>query len=209
MNRPTISTAVTALAIPMLVAALMAAKPVRAAPISYGTGLASPALTIDFSGLSDNTPIGSTYAGQGVTFGGLFANSTQGNTLGNTTAPAAGNFIGDTVNATFTIGFSAAVADAAFFLYTDGFGTTITSSLAGATVESVSAGTYQNNAQNFFGFTGSNFDLITISVAGTGLALIDDVQVGSALPLAVPEPGSAIIFVGLAGMLAFGNRRRT
>ncbi len=205
MNHPTISTAVTGLAIPIL-AALLAAAPARATPLGYSNGLVSPAVVIDFNGLSDGIDIGATYAGQGVTFGGLYVSSVLGSSLPPSVAPAAANFLGQTTNATFTISFSAAVSDAAFFLDTDGFGTTITSSLGGTNQESVTAGNYSNVSGNFFGFTNSSFDLITVVVSGTGTAVIDNLQIGAAID--VPEPGSAIMVVGLAGLLAFGGRRR-
>lgn len=205
MNRPTISSVVSALVIPVLAAALMAAAPVRAATMSYGTGLSSPAFTIDFTGQADGSTVDAAYSGLGVTFGGLYVTSVLGSTLPPTTAPAAANFQGGTTNAVFTIGFSKAVTDVAFFLYTDGFGTTITSSLAGATVETVGAGTYLSSGADFFGFTNSAFDLITVSVLGSGTAVIDNVQVGAVAD--VPEPGSALLLAGMAGMMAMRRRR--
>ena len=187
-------------------AATTLSHPAGATTLSYSTGLANPAVVLDFSGLQDGSTVGAAYAAQGVTFGGLFVSSQLGNTLSPTTAPAAVNFQGNTTNATFTISFTTVVHDAAFFLYTDGFGTTITSSLAGTQVETVNAGTYQNSGADFFGFTASSFDLITIVVARSGNAVIDNVEIGQAQ---VPEPASAaLLLMGLTGIAA-SRRRRT
>lgn len=203
MNR----VAASGVAISLLAGALLGAAPAAAATLSYSTGLTSPAITLDFSGLGEGTAVGNTYAAQGVTFGGLYVNSFFGNTLSPTTAPAAVNFLGGTTNVTFTIGFDAPISDAAFFLFTDGSGTTITSSLAGVTLETVTATTYSSSGNDFFGFTGSSFDLITVTVSGSGNAVIDNLELGQSAAV-VPEPGTAaIVMVGLTGLLAFGRRR--
>ena len=181
--------------------------PAKATPMAYGTGLANPATTIDFSGLSNDTVIGSTYATQGVTFSGLYATSRFGSTLQPTTAPAAANFNSSTTNATFTLTFSSVMSDVAFFLSTDGFGTTITSFLGSTQVEQVSAGAYLQSGADFFGFTNSAFDSISVSVSGDNTAVIDNVELG-ALATAVPEPGStSVMLVGLAGAMVLRRRR--
>lgn len=186
--------------------ALLAAPAAHATPASYTTGLANPATQIDFSNQPEGMAVGSTYAPLGVTFGGLYITSALGNTLPPTTAPAAANFKGNTTNAVFTIVFSAAVTDAEFFLYTDGYGTTITSSLAGNQVEQTAAGSYHNDGADYFGFTGSSFDTLTIAVAGTGNAVIDNVQFATAA-MPVPEPASAgLLLVGVTGLLAARRR---
>lgn len=188
------------------VLALLAAPAAHATPAAYTTGLANPATQIDFSNQSEGAVVGTLYAPLGVTFGGLYITSALGNTLPPTTAPAAANFQGNTTNAVFTIVFSTAVTDAEFFLYTDGYGTTITSSLAGNQVEQTAAGSYHNDGADFFGFTGSRFDTLTVAVAGTGNAVIDNVQFGTAAT-PVPEPAAAgLLLVGLAGMLAVRRR---
>ena len=204
MNRIAAST----LAISVIAAALSGAAPAGAATLSYSTGLVSPAVVLDFSGLGDGTVVGNAYAARGVTFGGLFVTSFFGDTLSPTTAPAAVNFLGEATNVTFTIAFDAPISDAAFFLFTDGGGTTITSSLAGLTVETVTATTYSSAGNDFFGFTGSSFDRITVSVAGSGNAVIDNVELGQSANV-IPEPAAGgMMMVGLAGLLAVGGRRR-
>ena len=209
MNRLAIHPMTTAsLIISVLAGMLLAGRPARATTMTYGTGLANPALTIDFAGQSEGAAVGATYAGQGVTFGGLFITSQYGSTLAGTSAPAARNFNGlGIVNSTFSISFSTVMADAAFFLATDGFGATVTSTLAGAAVETLSVGGYQSNGQDYFGFTGSGFDGITIVVAGSGTAVIDNVELGALAT--VPEPGSSgLVIAGLAGLGLLGRRRR-
>ena len=191
------------------IAALAAAPGLaRATTLSYSAGLSNPVTTIDFSAVPVGDSIGSFYSAQGVTFGGLYSSAVLANTLPPSVSPAAANFSGNTTNATFTISFDTAVTAAAFFLYTDGFGTTITSSLQGATVESVNAGTYSASGNNYFGFTGSAFDQITVAVRGTGTAVIDNVEIGAAATPAVPEPASlALMLAGLTGLSALRRRR--
>ncbi len=193
-----------------LLAAALVATPAHASPIAYGSGLSNPALVIDFSGLSDGTAVTTQYAGQGVTFTGLTITSQFGSTLGSTTAPAAANFAnGQPINATFTISFSSIRTAADFFLDTDGYGTTITSTLNGRPVESVSAGSYASNGADYFGFTNSAFDGLTVAVGGTGTAVIDNLELGGTAVQTVPEPASpGMLVAGLAGLLALGARRR-
>lgn len=191
----------------LTVIGLLAALPVGATPLSYSTGLASPLVTIDFSGAPIGTMLDSVYQSQGITLSGLYGSNAIG-TFGTSVPPEAANFNGETTKRTFTIGFDAPTTDAAFFLYTDGYGSTITSSLGGIMVETVAADTYHTDNADYFGFTGSSFDMITVTIAGDNKAVIDNLQIGSA-PAAVPEPGSsAILAVGLAGLMLVGARRR-
>ena len=204
ISSPTVSSAMSALVISVLAALAMAATPARATPLQYSPGLTNPTTTIDFSGVANGTDVSTLY--NGVTFSNLVANTSQGNTLAPTTAPAAANYAGATVHPTFTIVFTTPVTSAAFFLYTDGFNTSITSSLAGATVETTSAGAF-GSGDHFFGFANSSFDTITVAVGGTGTALIDNLEIGGTAVQAVPEPGSAILVMGFVGMAALARRR--
>lgn len=191
----------------LLTGLLLASLPARATPIAYGAGLVAPAASIGFDGLAENTAVGSAYAARGVGFTGLFVTRQFGNTLGSTTAPAAANFLGGTVNAVFGISFASVLLDVAFFLATDGYGTTISATLNGAVVETVTAESYRSDGRDFFGFSGSALDGITVSVAGDGLAVIDDLQFNVLAAAAVPEPGSlAVLATGVLG--AAGVRRR-
>lgn len=202
--------AASSLAISVL--GLLSAAPAVATPIAYGTGLANPATTIDFSGTAIGADLSTAYAAQGVTFSGLFSSNVVG-PLASSVPPAAANYAGATVNPTFTISFATAVTDAAFFLYTDGFGATVTSSLKGAQVETTSVGQYGQNGHDYFGFSGSTFDTITIAmtanVAGDQSAEIDNLQFNTAATQPVPEPGSsAILGAGLTGLMLLRGRRR-
>lgn len=213
MDQSSVSTIVKNLLAGSIVVAALGAASARATTIAYGDALVAPDYTIDFSGLANDTPIAATYAAaDGVTFGGLYATDFFGNTLPGTSAPAAANYT--TGNAStpsaITINFAAPVTAAQFYLRTDGYGTTITSFLGGNLVETVSAGTFNSSGADYFGFTNTSIDEITLTVSQTGTALIDNVQVvdTAALP-AVPEPASGtIMLAGLAGLMALGGRRR-
>ena len=198
--------------ISVLAAVLVGSAPAGAATVAYSSGLANPGVTLDFSGLTEGSLVAGAYAG--VTFNGLYVNSTLGSTLKTTTAPAAVNFSGNITNSPFSFTFTSPQSDVVFFLFTDGYGATITSSLAGATVETVTVAGYHTDGTDYFGFTGSSFDTITFNVTGstgapnTGNAVLDNVQIGQ-LASAVPEPGSTgIMLAGLAGLIAVGGRRR-
>ena len=215
MERSSVSTLVAHLLAGSVLVVALGAASARATTIAYGTALGSPSYTIDFSGLANDTPIGSTYtAADGVTFNGLYATDVYSNTLPGTTAPAAVNYVtgGAGSPSAISISFAAPVTAAQFYLRTDGYGTVITSTLGGNAVETVSAGTFNQSGNDYFGFTNSSFDGITLLVSQTGTALIDNFQgvnAAAVAPTGVPEPGSStMLMAGLAGLMALGGRRR-
>ena len=207
MNRLTASSIIS-----VITGLVLAANPAAATPVSYGTGFASALATIDFGGLANGTSIDNTYAAQGVSFTGLYATDQFGNAYPPSVPPAAANFIGNTINPAFEIDFATPVTDADFLLVTDSYGATITSFLNNVQVETTSAGQYDNSGKDYFGFSGSSFDRITLQIAGDGVAFIDNVQIGQAAgaaPAPVPEPASgAVMLAGLAGLMLIGGRRR-
>ena len=211
LNRSPVSMLVSNFLAGSILVAAFGAAPARATPIAYGTAFASPSYTVDFSGLSTDTPIDVTYlAGDGVTFSGLYATDFYGNTFRGTTAPAAVNYVtgGAASPSAISISFAAPVTAAQFYLETDGYGTTITSLLGGNVVETTTALSYASNGNDYFGFTDSLFDEITLTVSQTGTALIDNLQVvnATALTADVPEPGSgSVLLAGLAGLIVLGG----
>jgi hypothetical protein len=213
MNRSFTSTLMAHLLAGSVMVAALGVASARATTIAYGSALPSPDYTIDFSGLSSDTPIDGTYtAADGVTFSGLYATDFFGSTLPGTTAPAAVNYTTENAGSpsAISISFAAPVTAAQFYLRTDGYGTVITSLLGGQTVETVSAGTFNQSGADYFGFTNSSFDQITVFVSQTGTALIDNFQAVNGAELqGVPEPASGTVLLsGLAGLMALGGRRR-
>jgi hypothetical protein len=187
--------------------AMQIAVPASATTMTYsGTGLANPAHFIDFSDAKNNALIGNAYAGEGVTFVGLYGNMTYGSGFVPTTAPAATNFnvSQSTIVNPFQFVFGGPISAVSFFLVTDGAGTSITSYLGNAPVETLTAGSFANNGANFFGFTQSLFDRVVFTVAGDHLALVDNLSFSSVA--SVPEP-APLVLLGL-GIVAIGATRR-
>jgi hypothetical protein len=189
-----------------LIAAMLLIVPAHATPFTNAsTGLASPSVYLDFSGLSEGANIANTYSAQGIVFDGLQATSFYGNSFSPTTAPAAVNFSQDrsSIADPFTFNFTAPVTDLSFYLVTDGGGTSVTSYLAGSVVETLSIGAY-NGGSSFSGFTNTLIDQVVLNVAGDRLALIDDVSFATT----VPEPASVMLLcAGLIGLTATRRRR--
>ena len=173
------------------------------------TGLPSPVSTLNFTDpvLMDNDAVTNQFAG--VTFSpNVYFNPEADpgitpNALGNYTYLSEPAFI-DPV----TITFSSPVTAAAFQMNDDNASYTFTALLNGAPVDSGTATVGPTTA--YFGFTGVDFNEITIAVSDPGPGpgpfwLIGNLELGAS---PVPEPSTwAMMLLGFVGLGYVGYRR--
>jgi hypothetical protein len=127
----------------------------------------------------------------GVTFTGLFYEDAVG--FLNARLPSAINATTSTVNNPFFIRFTQPRSQAAFSLDTNPGTSTFEALLNGSVVDSFTAGSNRNGINSFYGFTGVTFDALRVTAGGTGVAVIDNIQLGPAVTAqSVPEPFSII-----------------
>jgi hypothetical protein len=176
---------------------IVGANPAHAASLVNGTGISNPATTITFDEipLAGDTALTNQYSSLGVTFTGLFFDTTDGffgfpNIIGN----AAANFPQSTFTVTnpFTIRFAQSQSQAAFSLVTNTGSSTFEALLNGSVVDSFSSTTDISITNNFYGFTGVTFDSIRVTAGGFNeAAALDNIQFSSAAQ-SVPEPFTII-----------------
>ena len=154
--------------------------------------------------MPDGTALTNQYSSLGVTFSGLFSNTTT-NGFPNINLPAAKNFSTTTTNP-FLISFTQSLSQAAFSLATNTGTSTFDALLNNSVVDTFSTATNTSSSNNFYGFTGVTFDAIRVT-AGSGPALIDNIQLGTATAQSVPEPCS-IIGTLVGGTAAFWIRKK-
>jgi hypothetical protein len=181
-------------------------NPAQAALLNNGTGISNPATIIDFSDLPLINSVG-------ITFSGLQLDRNNGG-FPNITLPAARNFPTADRNSfniadnPFLIRFAQPQSRAAFSLVTEPSTSTIEALLNGSLVERFSIGTDRVSTNNFYGFTGITFDAIRVTAGGfNGIAIIDNIQFGTATAQSVPEPFS-IIGTLVGGTAAFRLRKK-
>jgi hypothetical protein len=196
---------------PLLALALFA-RAAQAGPIANTTGLSSPNTTITFSELSFalGAPITSEFSAYGVVFSPSGWYDAQGVTscCNGIVADYIANFTGPPapISNPWSILFTADQTEVAFALATNPGTATFTALLGGTPVESFSSSTsFNSSTPYYFGFTGITFDEIRISVGGDQVALIDNIQLGSA---AVPEPHTFALIASALFALALARRRR-
>lgn len=170
---------------------------------SQAQGLTAPAYLIDFTGQAEGTDLSNAYSAQGVTFTNLNSTNVYGSTLAPAVAPSAVNFDPGTfsnMKPVFSLSFAQAITDISFYLVTDGYGATITSYLNGQQVETFSLPMNVSLSGYYQGFTNTLIDTVTLSIAGDGAALLDNIGYN---PGAVPEPASVMLLgLGMVGLLA-------
>ncbi len=205
----------------------------RATVIQNLTGLSNPATVYTFGGPSGqalyaaNTPITTQFPGitispqlyydgnSGTGDGGCVYTNSNPNCVTNFTTSSAALPAGVAYAAgmnsvpTFTISFLSPQVAAAFSLVIlEGDVDTVSAYSNGVKVDSVTANTGRTGT--YYGFTNESFDSITVStVSGSGLALINNLEVGIApnVPASTPEPGTAAVFIfGLGGLFAWSRR---
>ncbi len=108
--------------------------------------------------------------------------------LPNINLPAARNFA-PTTNP-FLISFTQSQSQAAFSLVTNPGTSTFDALLNNSVVDTFSTATNTTSSNNFYGFTGVTFDAIRVTAALNGIAVIDNIQLGTATAQSVPEPFS-------------------
>lgn len=193
-----------------LIAAVLAvaALPAQASFINNSFGLTGPQQTIDFESVAlvTNQAVSTEFQSLGATFTNAFGNPVV-NSLPNFSGNRIGNFQGGIGNlGTLTIDFSSVLDSVAFALVSSPGTSTIQAYLNGLLVESGTALTDTTSFTNFYGFTGIQFNRVTLSVVSFDSALlIDNLQLTPA-DLTVPEPASgALVMLALAGLCALGR----
>ncbi|MGD0499558.1 MAG: PEP-CTERM sorting domain-containing protein [Bryobacteraceae bacterium] len=162
------------------------------------TGLASPALTINFTelGIPQNSALTDQYASLGVTFSaGMYQGDSDAQNF-----PAGPNPV---ITAPFAIYFTSVQSSAALRFVSNPGTSTFAALLDAAPVDSFATST---GAPAYYGFTGESFDEIQITPGGVGsAAFVIDIQLGSS---PVPEPSAcALLGGGLLGLLAWRRKR--
>jgi hypothetical protein len=156
-----------------------------------------PQQVITFQGLPGGTVLGAQFSGQGVTFND-----------GNDSVDVSGNFVTDGVGAdasgSFDLRFSSPISS----IGVDYPGAVIFDYYLGATALG-SSSQFGGSGTGFFGGAlenGGTFDRVVIRDWVDNFAFIDNLYFGGG-PAAVPDTGSALGLLSLAGTVLAGLRR--
>ena len=193
----------------------------EASPYQSTTGLTSPGHLLNFSEvlIPKDTQLTNQFNSYGVNFTGAiydpYAKGSPSMTgLPHISGDAFSNFIPNVpASSLTTITFSTDVQSAVFSLISQPGTTQITSYLNNVQVESAIFSTNLSSTNNFLGFTNSDFNSLTITVASSDRAFIADNLQFSAKginPAAVPELSTSLGFgslLALGGLAAFRQRK--
>jgi hypothetical protein len=174
------------------------------------TGLSSPAATITFEGLGNNTSITAQYAALGVIFGSDWYSSISGYFYGTGGGVTSASNFQPCCTSPLDIFFTQAVQGAAF-QYGSNLGlSTFTAFLNGNVVSHFTTITSTSgfDTPQYWGFDNSvKLDAIRIDAfTGNDAFTIDNLQVGVT---ATPEPATlALLGTGFAGVFGVVQRRR-
>lgn len=175
------------------------------------TGIESPATTIRFSEvvLPQGTAVTDQYAAFGVTFTGLFYNTTPF-TMANQEPPQLNNFPAEGSPAgPFSIFFATEQNSAAFALNTNAGRSRFRALNNGTVVFSSSAFVDLYRTDNYYGFTGITFDQIIVEPGGVnGAAVFDNLQLGTVAQVVMPEPSTLTLLAPVLPLTGMMLRRR-
>lgn len=191
--------------------ATIAATSIQAATVANGQANivgADQIIGFDEFDVANGVEVTDEFASLGATFSGLFQSDSGFSPRANTSGALLFRF--STIGATIT--FNNSVSDATFALSSNAGTGTFTSFLNGTQVETFSASLVNtalpesnvNRVGNIFGFTGSLFDQITFTTAGSSGASFDNLAFNVA---PVPLPASLPLLLAGAGAM-FAVRRR-
>lgn len=188
-----------------------AAGSAQAVTINSATsGLAGAGTTIDFSegGVANGTLVTNQFAGLGASFSPAMTLLTSVSPRPNFAGPSLVNFGGNpfTIFNPFTIAFSATVDGASFAMTANNGTATISALLNGTAVSSFST-TTDTSANSFYGFSGFNFDAITVTASSPQTVALDNLSFNVAT---VPVPAALpMLMLGMFGLAVLGRRRAT
>jgi len=207
--------------LPLLFAFFLLPSAVEATFFHNTTGLGSYESSVTFSevAVAHGTFVTTQFSAYGVEFPNYPVYDSNVTGSGNNVSGAGLRRYGlldGTTPTVIVIKFTETLTEAAFALVTyngNGAQNKFEALLDNAVQETAFVESVTNRTDNFYGFTGFNFDAIRVTVAGAtgGNTILDNIQLGAAFDDgndAVPEPATAVIWTALGGLGLIAFRRR-